>query len=79
MEVWKQEAVESMHKESGRHELYSPAQATCLRVHRKIDSETEGSRQLRCFPKEWSFLSLVIAFRISPGVNAAGTRLEIER
>lgn len=75
--VWKQEVVVNMLKNQVDMN-FTAAQAACLRVHRKMDSETEGTRQPRCF-KERSFLSLTITYRISPGVNAARTRLEIER
>lgn len=35
LEVWKQEAVVSMHKESGRHELYSSSTSNLLESAQK--------------------------------------------
>lgn len=57
---------------------FTAAQAACLRVHRKMDSETEGTKAAKVFPKEAEFPepdNLTEFHR----VNAARTRLEIER
>lgn len=58
--VWKQEVVVNMLKNQVDMN-FTAAQAACLRVHRKMDSETEGTRQPRCFPKSgvsWAWQSL---------------------